>query len=484
MLMLLAVTWSDHSGAQVPTTITPVGGVAGPGIALFIDVGGVPLDVTNAYMPKVDEIVYLVVIGGSGVPELVAPSTAVIPATEPPPSTAPTAAQLNPYVAQITTSAYLGVASNYPSAPSNAPAPTRDPDFVPSGATLTTPLGVGHGFRAMDYGGMLVVQINGAGPKYVVPKDNNTNGIPDSWELTYGGNLASDGDIDSGPGGNNTMGDGISNLDEYRGFIVSGQHVRTDPRVKNVFVHLVNPQCGTNSYLGGGSVTYVPFEQLFNNLDTLVPGTRVSVLGAGSINTTEWVDHFVSYSEATRAITYLSGTNGAISDRRVNANAVYPLRDLGTGRYLQKGLRMTECLDPTMQADLAQTILGSAGLGTANGPDNALIYTQRIINWVNAKLGATVPRLSRYANGSWTSAATTTKEEIYKAMMQYIVAMEIGHSVALTPTIEGTRKTSYGYHHAPGTGSNMDVQANYSSGTFSIPSLFSTTNQASFKVRN
>src|SRR6185503_6488715 len=148
-------------------------------------------------------------------------------------------------------------------------------DFVSTGTTVTTPGGTGYGFKALDYGGMLVVLVGSA--KYIIPRDSDIDGMPDAWENLYG-NLAPDADVDPGPGGNGAVGDGIANLDEYRGFIVSGTHVRMHPSVKNVFVHLVNPQCvagSATSYLGGGAVTYVPFEELFNNADTLISGTRL-----------------------------------------------------------------------------------------------------------------------------------------------------------------------------------------------------------------
>ena len=94
-----------------------------------------------------------------------------------------------------------------------------------------------------------------------------------------------------------------------------------------------------------------------------------------------------------------------------------------------------------------------------------------------------------FQNGAWTTAVPKFPYNglIGKAIGFY-TAMEIGHSIVLTPTVEGTSRTSYGYHHAPGTGSNLD-QAIVNKPTakcgnlFQIPSLYNTSDQTSFKFK-
>ena len=485
------------------TTIPPSPPSGAVTVSLFQqDATGALVDVTNNYLPRVGEVVYVAMSDGS-TPMLVGhwPTGPVSPSSLTFPFDAAELALLNPYLANKTTSAYKGEATNYPSVRDiDSPLSIVDDfEFVPGGSVLIGSY-TAHKFKALDNGGMLVVQGNGTGPKFIIPKDSNADGIPDSWFNAYLASLTaacqgSEADCEPGPGGNTAVGDGISNFDEYRGFIISGQHVRTDPRVKNLFVHVVTPQCGATSYLG----TLVPTDTLLNNVDTLITGTRVSSLGAVggvfSTNTSEWVDHFVSYSEETKLITFNPvGPDGLVSDRRVNQHAVYPIADTAAPaaqKYFQKGLRVIECLDGTMPAaaDLDKTVMGVAGNGTPNSSTNAFIYTQRIINWVNAKctgscLTSPNPKLSTYVNGAWEAPATYNLDIIKTKMIQYIVAMEVGHSVRLTPTVEVVRKTSYGYHHAPGTGTNMDMQAIFSSSTFNIPSLFSVPDQSAFKVRN
>src|SRR5207245_969124 len=115
--------------------------------------------------------------------------------------------------------------------------------------------GLVYELKPNDCGGMAVIQVGSL--KFIAPKDGTTtapaNGIPDIWESLYG-SLDPAGDIDTGPAATSLVGDGISTFDEYRGFIVSGQQVRTDPKQKDVFLHLMNPtpNCPSGSLLGGG----------------------------------------------------------------------------------------------------------------------------------------------------------------------------------------------------------------------------------------
>jgi hypothetical protein len=78
-----------------------------------------------------------------------------------------------------------------------------------------------------------------------LPKDGTAtvaaNGIPEVWEILHGGSLDPAGDVDTGPSASTLVGDGIATFDEYRGFIESGKQVRSDPRQKDLFVHVVNP---------------------------------------------------------------------------------------------------------------------------------------------------------------------------------------------------------------------------------------------------
>jgi len=147
--------------------------------------------------------------------------------------------------------------THYPGAYTNDDAANTDEDIAWSslGNTLTlTPL---------DYGGSITIHamatVTGVGTvsaDFTLPKDSDGDGLPDAWENLYG-NLDRDGDIDTAEG-NPYQGDGLTNFEEYRGFVwkqlvevpVGGQiyktlayvpasapgHFRTHPKRKDLFV--------------------------------------------------------------------------------------------------------------------------------------------------------------------------------------------------------------------------------------------------------
>jgi hypothetical protein len=423
--------------------------------------------------------------------------------------------------AEPRTSAYPGRCTNFDGNP--APAAT-DPDYTfPNTAAIQIPGTQRTGFSliSQDCGGMAVIKAvfpSGTAAAgtwvFVIPADSNHNGIPDIWEAKFcPNNTCQDpkADNDTGPLSPSQTGDGIAAFDEYRGFIVSGVHVSTDPRQRDLFVHLVNPQCGTPSLLGAGvGVLAFPNDGsgLFDNLASLVPASQVHLLGyaPGQANTTttEWVDRFDNFSQQggfqyrdpiTQALTPVA----PVDDRRINKNAVFPQGIANTSLgAIHKGLRVTECLDAPPSA----TLLGSTGIGTPDGPDNSLVYTQRIVNYINTLIqnGGTTRALKvfTFQGGSWVEKKNvgangqivpTDANFVISQAMKFYAAHELTHSLQLTPTVEGTRTTSYGYHHAPGTGSVIDqtiVQKIDKSTTgfnsFYIPSVYNGGDQSSYKA--
>ena len=103
-----------------------------------------------------------------------------------------------------------------------------------------------------DYGALGTLKVtvpNGNKTTYTttkrLPRDANGNGLPDAgW--TAGSTSVSDGggaadDVDSVPAGSGSpstgiLGDGLSRFEEYRGFVVAGEHTRLDPTVKDLFL--------------------------------------------------------------------------------------------------------------------------------------------------------------------------------------------------------------------------------------------------------
>ena len=450
-----------------PVTKQPI--VASP-VTVSIFQGGV--DVTDSWLPTPGQTVQVVVNG------LASPTLSLV-------FDAVTAA--NPVANNaLTTSAYPGVCTNFGSG--------TGADFTLSGDQLA----------AEDCGGMAVVLVNGT-HHFVLPQDSDYDGMPDLWEALHCPSstpncLQPAADIDAGPLSGSACCDGIANFDEYRGFRVSGAYTRTHPGLKDLFVHLVNPQCqtsagSTQSLLVGPSAYPTGGASLFANMDTLLPpgpaGPRIHPLcytpGATHGTCDEWVDNLAGFSPLTGFV-FQPGTDGPISDRSIKRNALY-------GPAVQKGLRITECLDNSFSSPL-----GVAAIGTPLGSDNALIYTRRVADFINGlnDQGAG-RRLRHYAfeDGSWVvrfeSAGAPTDADrgvIISAALQFYVGMELVHSLNLTPTEVLVRRTSYGHHHAPLTGSGVDQQITTkidksASGfnSFYIPCCFAPGDQTDFALR-
>lgn len=443
-------------------------------------------DVTATWLPQRNQTVTIRVNG------LTSPTISLLP----PPVTPSFDGTTNPFLkpGSLTTSAYPGACTNFGS--------DTGADF-----TLVT-----NQLTSNDCGGMAVINVvNGSQTfTFILPQDTNANGIPDIFEAQFCPaatpnclTAREDGDTSAG---SSVTGDGFFAFDEYRGFIASGTHIRTDPRQKDLFVHLVNPQCvadpqpllSTASLLGGPN-SVVSGNPLFTNVDTLISGTRIHRLGydtpnATHLTTNEWVDRFDRYSVADDLQWVVGGVRTSIEpreDRQVNQNAVYFNKEtVGTEtlQVPQKGLRIIECLDTS-----TPSALGFGSPGSPNGPDNALLFTRNIVNYITNTLGATCTvadpcSYSTFQNGDWTTPVTISQSDLIVRAMAFYVAMEIGHTVRLTPTVEGTAKVSYGYHHAPGTGSNLDQAienkvSNKTGNTFWIPLLYNTSDLQNFKLK-
>lgn len=425
-----------------------------------------------------------------------------------------------------TTSAYPGRCTNFDGNP--APLAT-DPDYTFSTTAVQIPgtQRTGFALTSQDCGGMAVIQAifppgTAAAGTYVfvIPQDSNNNGIPDIWEAkfcppippaTTSSCLKGSEDADTGPLSPAQIGDGIAAFDEYRGFIVSGIHVSTDPRQRDVFVHLVNPQCGPPPSLVGGGPGTFPNDGsgLFDNLASLVPATQVHLLGftpgQANLTTNEWVDLFQNFTQQG-GFSYIDPITGAqtnvepATDRQINKNAVFPQgtpNPIVGGPPIHRGLRVTECLD----APAGSTLLGSTGIGTPDGPDNSLVYTQRIVNYITTLINNGNPRplkVFTFQGGSWVEKqkvdangqiVPTDANFVISQAMKFYTAHELSHSLKLTPTTEGTKTTSYGYHHAPGTGSVIDQtitqkidKSTSGFNSFYIPSVYNGADQSSYKA--
>ena len=69
-----------------------------------------------------------------------------------------------------------------------------------------------------------------------LPFDHNHNHIADEWEQGSSGLADAGADDDNRPEGNGVDGDGLSVYEEYRGFMCRGDHTRTAPFLKDLFI--------------------------------------------------------------------------------------------------------------------------------------------------------------------------------------------------------------------------------------------------------
>lgn len=152
-----------------------------------------------------------------------------------------------------------GNATNY------GTATDKDLEFAPGQAGFSEPTATSDGWQiegtatgtsatvqiwSLDYGGWgrLKAEVNvegkwytctadGGGSYVTIPRDDDENRIADQWETDHdvAGQPAS-ADTDANPAGAGT-GDGFSNYEEYRGFVVNGEWQDTDPRSKDLFVY-------------------------------------------------------------------------------------------------------------------------------------------------------------------------------------------------------------------------------------------------------
>ena len=461
----------------------------------------------------------------------------------------------------------LSNTSNYPGICTNYGTDTG-PDFALNGTQLTS----------NDCGGttQLTVSTNLGTFTFRLPQDSDNDGIPDVWETQYGdrtaiGNLTANADTELNPsvnaqtdpqGGAAYQGDGIAAFDEYRGFLVSladtvagvpynvtpilpntTKHIRTNPAIKDIFVHVVNNQCAPASPPAGRFSQYFPGSNnsdLFAFTYSLLPGTQIHLLdyAPGTNNPVKsvlWEDFFeyyavsppsgqtlfnVVYRTAANALT--NAESSVATDRQINKNARYPIIDtlvaarIASGQLnanynsnVQKGVRVVEC-------QIVQTSgnLGINDWGTPNTPGdvsairagNAIVFPERLRSQIVAKLKLAQSRQILWGKfiviagvGTWPPqsppdlASNTLSGAVYTPndttvtflttrQLQYIVGHEVAHSALLRPTSQN------GYHTCTGCGSMMDatyqVTQDASKTQFNIPVEFPDSDRKEIKERN
>jgi hypothetical protein len=371
----------------------------------------------------------------------------------------------------LTTSRIPGVSTNFGD-PTDTSLDFTGPVAIPPNEFEFTP---------QDSGGSLVILVN-ENLTFVIPQDDDNDGIATNFEELRcpSGNCDPITDIDTGPDGLSPTRDGFANRDEYRGFRVNEQYVRGDPQVKDVFLHLEDTeQCTTTagSFTGDGGTpvdldfffpTPADLDDLFTNVNTLSPAMNVH-----RISSDEWVDNFSYYDRLSRV-----QLTDAITDRWINQNAIVPLGAEdptvpSTGRRFVKGVRVVQCLDlfqlsPLGRADKDPPDKFDSDNGTA------VLFIHRIVHSFLNKISAGGTRELAYytfESGRWnfqssfsfpvdpSNVSDPSVQAIIKIALAWYLAHEaVEHSFDVTNTAQGTRKVSYGYHHAEGTGTNVDLK--------------------------
>jgi len=151
----------------------------------------------------------------------------------------------------------------------------------------------------------------------------------------------------------------------------------------------------------------------------------------------------------------------AYSDRRVTASSS------------QKAVRITESLNPG-STDIEKKTFGNAEPGTPNGLDDATIWTQRVINYINTTCGGD----SSNCRDSFTNYTGQALVDLY---IKHVVAHEIGHM--LGPLAPVYNSNFGGYHYKTGTNVEMDQFVKYKSGVFYIGTKFTSGDQTGLDLK-
>jgi hypothetical protein len=86
-----------------------------------------------------------------------------------------------------------------------------------------------------------------------IPEGSGEDHIARSWKKKYGvEDQRADSDKDEEPKGDGRTGDGLTLYEEYRGFMVKGEHITTNPKEKDLFL---SDQSGTATFESGDANT-------------------------------------------------------------------------------------------------------------------------------------------------------------------------------------------------------------------------------------
>jgi hypothetical protein len=192
--------------------------------------------------------------------------------------------------------------------------------------------------------------------RVTVPRDVDENHIPDGGWLTTGSVRVEDPvdpqkDDDNQPVGDGFKGDGLSNYEEYRGFMVKGQHVRTHTTYKDLFIY--NP----------GKLVLETFELAASEEDD-------NGIETHEINEVEYINN------ATREVNF--NFNPKLHPVAI-VNKVATPAPVQKGLYLHKGTKRENYLGKT------ESELGKEELSPPNWTKSVNVYADAIKDFCKNK---------------------------------------------------------------------------------------------------
>lgn len=267
-------------------------------------------------------------------------------------------------VFELTSSREPGIAMNFPSKDSGSKPPRPDLQILKEGTsgafkiteeTREDGLGeykaegefkVGESFTlvvgSFDYGAYGYLNVSADAPVRIedypdtnrvwLPRDDNMNSIADEWEKDMGiEGMASDADEDSKPEGDGTPGDGLSLYEEYRGFMVQGNHIRTNPKYKDLFIFDLDKMGPGHFKKSGLRLHFVKLLEFDEDPASQTPNTAVINYNHGHSNLGKQHLLFLMDGDANGNSGYIPGDVGPPKDIK------YVLIDLNVHKWSLKG---------------------------------------------------------------------------------------------------------------------------------------------------
>ncbi len=207
-----------------------------------------------------------------------------------------------------------------------------------------------------------------------IPKRSDGSKIADVWREKYklGPNDAEDADKD--PIGDGNPGDGFSNYEEYRGFVIKGMHKRTDPNTKDLFIR---------NRIGDAAIPGLNLFQSLTHLavhfelrDSEIPESRII-----NINRTNASPRSSQEAQHGLVLVYIAGGDTSGADirgdsaawRPKNVEAVRIVGSLAHGDHVE--------LDSTIAHELAHSI----GVHHHGETDIGRVAWGRVVRTVDGK---------------------------------------------------------------------------------------------------